>query len=89
MSLLRLAGCRDVATAVDHARSYPYLEFAPHPVAVDGGTVTIYNGDVAYDAEPGAGIELPGVRHRLYMVGTGLALREPAHRSLMCSGGSG
>lgn len=69
VSLLRLAGCRDVVTAVEHARSYPYLEFAPHPVAVDGGTVTIYNGDVAYDAEPGAGIELPGVRHRLYMVG--------------------
>ena len=69
VSLLRLAGCRDVAGAIEHARSYPYLEFAPHPVVVDGGTVTIYNGDVAYDAEPSASIEVPGIRHRLYMVG--------------------
>jgi len=69
VSLLRLAGCRDVASALDHARTYPYLELAPRPVAVEGGTVTIYNGDVAYDPEAGDDIERPGIRHRLYMVG--------------------
>jgi len=54
---------------LDHARTYPYLELAPRPVPVEGGTVTIYNGDVAYDPEAGDDIELPGIRHRLYMVG--------------------
>jgi len=69
VSLLRLAGCRDVAGVLDHAPTYPYLELAPRPVPVEGGTVTIYNGDVAYDPEAGDDIELPGIRHRLYMVG--------------------
>jgi hypothetical protein len=30
--------------------------------------VTIYNGDVAYDAPAGDDIDVPGVRHRLVMM---------------------
>jgi 8-oxo-dGTP pyrophosphatase MutT (NUDIX family) len=69
VSLLRLAACGDVAGTLEHARTYPYLEFAPRPVSVAGGTVTIYNGDVAYDLAPDADIDVPGIRHRLNMVG--------------------
>jgi 8-oxo-dGTP pyrophosphatase MutT (NUDIX family) len=78
VSLLRLSSSPDVAGAFAHASAYPYLEFAPHPVKVEGGIVTIYNGDAAYDLTADSlaadalgetGIDTPGARHRLVMVG--------------------
>jgi 8-oxo-dGTP pyrophosphatase MutT (NUDIX family) len=40
-------------------------EFAPRPRSVAGGTCSLYAGDAAY---AGGGLELPGPRHRLWML---------------------
>lgn len=69
VSLLRLATSSTAPAALAHARTYPYLHFAPRPVTLDGGLVTIYDGDAAYDASFGTRIDQPGPRHRLNMVG--------------------
>jgi hypothetical protein len=57
-----------VAEATEHAQRYPYLLFAPKPVKVEGGFVAVYAGDTAYDDAP-RGLDRPGPRHRLVMVG--------------------
>jgi 8-oxo-dGTP pyrophosphatase MutT (NUDIX family) len=69
VSLLRLDGCTDLPNALDHTRTYPYRTFTPHPVRVEGGTVTIYNGDVAFEGAFAGRLDQPGPRHRLWMVG--------------------
>jgi len=68
VSILRLSSCATVAEASSHAHSHPYLFFAPKPVKVEGGIVTLYDGDAAFDDAP-RGLERPGARHRLVMVG--------------------
>lgn len=73
VSLLRLADCTTVAGALEHARTYPYLTFAPQWVNIEGGSLSIYHGDVAYaaDADDGQSVDIhqPGPRHRLWMTG--------------------
>jgi 8-oxo-dGTP pyrophosphatase MutT (NUDIX family) len=73
VSLLRLADCHDLGAALEHVRTYPYLTFTPRPFRVEGGLVTIYNGDVAFDEDSAANdtppLDRPGPRHRLWMVG--------------------
>ena len=68
VSILRLSSCATVAEASAHAHSYPYLFFAPKPVKVEGGIVTLYGGDAAFDDAPRE-LDRPGARHRLVMVG--------------------
>lgn len=67
VSLLRLAECRSAREAVDHAKAYPYLYFAPQVVEVPDGFVSVYPGDTAYE-DPNR-LHDPGPRHRLWMVG--------------------
>ena len=68
VSILRLSDCATVAEAIEHADRYPYLFFAPKPIKVEGGFVAVYLGDAAYDDAP-KGLDRPGDRHRLVMVG--------------------
>jgi 8-oxo-dGTP pyrophosphatase MutT (NUDIX family) len=81
VSLLRLADCADVAAALEHVHAYPYLHFTPRPVRVEGGSISIYQGDVAFEADAGSpatadgsdtdkrDIHRSGPRHRLWMTG--------------------
>lgn len=69
VSLLRLAESASVAEAVADASSTPYLRFEPHIRLVDGGFVSVYAGDVAYDDEDR--FDEPSPRHRLWAVDGG------------------
>ena len=66
VSLLRIAASASVSDVLHEATRAPYLRFEPHIRPVDGGFVSIYSGDVAYDDEDLFGAE--GPRHRLYAV---------------------
>jgi 8-oxo-dGTP pyrophosphatase MutT (NUDIX family) len=66
VSLLRLAESATVADAFAEAASAPYVRFEPHIRLVDGGFVSIYAGDVAYDDEERFDEASP--RHRLWAV---------------------
>lgn len=66
VSLTRLSVCATVADALAQTESYPYLRFNPRPARVEGGVVSIYDGDVAYD-EPSR-LGEPAPRHRLWML---------------------
>ncbi len=65
VSLLRLSTCAHLADALDQIRTYPYLEFHPHPATVDGTLHSLYEGDVAYDDT--SRFHDLGARHRLSM----------------------
>jgi 8-oxo-dGTP pyrophosphatase MutT (NUDIX family) len=66
VSLLRLAQSSTVAEAIDEARSAPYIRFEPRIHPVDGGFVSVYPGDVAYDDQDRLDDVAP--RHRLWAV---------------------
>lgn len=62
-SLLRLARYGSAEEAVRRSREARYVRFAPKLVEVDGGSISIYAEDAAYD-DP-ADLARPGARHRL------------------------
>ena len=64
VSLVRLSTCTNTAEAVAQTETHPYLEFHPRLVPVEGGTVNLYAGDVAYDDR--ALLDSDGPRHRLW-----------------------
>jgi 8-oxo-dGTP pyrophosphatase MutT (NUDIX family) len=64
VSLTRLAECADTAAALDQVATYPYLRFNPRLTRVEGGMLTFYEGDVAYEDD--TLVELPTPRHRLW-----------------------
>ena len=68
VSLLRLEQLAGISASevVEAARSYAYLRFEPRPVQLEGGMISLYAGDVAYD-DPTL-IQAPGPRHRCYMI---------------------
>ena len=49
-------------------RAVDHRVFEPRPRTVDGGTCSLYGGDSAYD---GGALEVPGPRHRLWMLTSG------------------
>lgn len=66
VTLQRLSGSSTVAEVLAEAAEAPYLRFEPHIRLIEGGFVSIYEGDVAYADE--SLFEAPGPRHRLYAV---------------------
>jgi 8-oxo-dGTP pyrophosphatase MutT (NUDIX family) len=65
VTLSRLSAYPDSAAALDAVRGRAPEIFAPRPRSVAGGTCSLYTGDAAY---AGGGLELPGPRHRLWML---------------------
>ncbi|MPY94212.1 MAG: NUDIX domain-containing protein [Acidimicrobiia bacterium] len=63
VSLTRLGACRSAADALAQLDSYPYLRFNPKLTKVDGGMLTFYEGDAAYEDHSRA--EQASPRHRL------------------------
>jgi 8-oxo-dGTP pyrophosphatase MutT (NUDIX family) len=49
-------------------RAVDHRVFEPRPRAVEGGTCSLYGGDSAYD---GGELDVPGPRHRLWMLASG------------------
>ena len=66
VSLLRLAESGTVEEALAEAAAAAYLRFEPHIRLVEGGFVSIYAGDVAYDDEDL--FDEPSPRHRLWAI---------------------
>lgn len=66
VSLSRLAASGTVREVLTDAARAPYLRFEPHIRGVEGGFVSIYEGDVAYADE--SLFDSDGPRHRLYAV---------------------
>lgn len=64
VSLLRLAASSTVAEVLAEAAAAPYLRFEPRLRLVEGGFVSLYPGDVAYDDE--TLYDASGPRHRLH-----------------------
>jgi 8-oxo-dGTP pyrophosphatase MutT (NUDIX family) len=68
-SLMRLAESSTVAEVLSEALVAPYVRFEPHIRLVDGGFVSLYADDVAYDDE--TRFDESGPRHRLWAVDSG------------------
>ncbi|BBH18449.1 hypothetical protein Back2_27360 [Nocardioides baekrokdamisoli] len=66
VTLRRLASSSTVAEVLKEAADAPYLRFEPHIHLVEGGFVSIYEGDAAYEDDSRLDAEAP--RHRLYAV---------------------
>jgi 8-oxo-dGTP pyrophosphatase MutT (NUDIX family) len=68
ITLDRLAGYPDVATALADTCARPPERFATRISLVEGGSVALYDGDAGYESgDP----TLPGGRHRLWMLKDG------------------
>ena len=66
VTLRRLATASTVADVLADAAESTYLRFEPHIRLVEGGFVSIYEGDIAYADE--SLFDAEGPRHRLYAV---------------------
>jgi 8-oxo-dGTP pyrophosphatase MutT (NUDIX family) len=67
VSLTRIGACADTGAALAQVYSYPYLRFNPKPTKVEGGMLTFYEGDAAY--EDASLVEAASPRHRLWAGG--------------------
>ncbi|HZR80646.1 MAG TPA: NUDIX hydrolase [Candidatus Binatia bacterium] len=68
VTLERLAGYRDVAAALADSATRSPERFATRVAMTANGGVTLWQGDAAYDTgDP----DLPGPRHRLWMLSSG------------------
>jgi 8-oxo-dGTP pyrophosphatase MutT (NUDIX family) len=68
VTVARLSGYRDAASALEAAAAREPEVFDPRPRSVSGGTCSLYAGDAAYT---GGDLDLPGPRHRLWMLEQG------------------
>jgi 8-oxo-dGTP pyrophosphatase MutT (NUDIX family) len=68
MTLRRLAGHRDVASALAQARGETPTVYVTRLATVDGGRVAMWEGDAGYDD---GDMTRPGPRNRLVMLRTG------------------
>jgi 8-oxo-dGTP pyrophosphatase MutT (NUDIX family) len=68
VTLWRLSGAPDVASAVDAARRRDPEKFETHIVQADGVPVAVWHGDAACES---GDINAPGTRHRLWMLKDG------------------
>ena len=69
VTLLRLAEAATVEDALHEARAAAYVRFEPRLHPVEGGFVSLYDGDVAY--EDRTRFEEASPRHRLWAVESG------------------
>lgn len=67
-TLAKLQDFPDVRSALRHARSGPIIRYVPRILSVEAGTVSLYEGDVAYE---GGDLERPGPRRRMYRLESG------------------
>ena len=67
-TLAKVARSPDVETALARARAERIVRYEPRIRPVEAGTVSLYEGDVAYE---GGEIERPGPRRRMYRVASG------------------
>jgi len=65
VSLKDLSDCSDCAEAREIFSARQPLQYAPRMVSVTDGICFLYQGDAGYESES---VEVPGNRHRLYMV---------------------
>lgn len=68
VSLLRLRGCADVASALGFVAGRPDDVFLPRLVRIGDVTTSVYQADAAYDD---GDLERPGPRHRMEMLAAG------------------
>jgi hypothetical protein len=68
VTLSVLAGCASVSDALALSRRGEPPVFLPRPRDIEGGVVSLFPGDVAYE---GGALELSGRRHRLWMLTSG------------------
>jgi hypothetical protein len=65
MTLTSLREHRTVDAALSALAAAEFGVFRPRLFPTNGGTLSLYEGDVAYD---GGDVDAPGPRHRLYAV---------------------
>jgi hypothetical protein len=75
VTLERLRASPDVRTALDRARSQGAIRYVPRPRRIEGGVVSLYEGDVAYE---GGCHERPGPRRRFYILESGWRYEDDA-----------
>jgi 8-oxo-dGTP pyrophosphatase MutT (NUDIX family) len=63
VTLMSLRAHRTVQAALEALAAAEFGLFRPRLSAIEGGTLSLYEGDVAYD---GGDVDAPGPRHRLY-----------------------
>jgi hypothetical protein len=63
VTLMSLRGHRTVDAALGALAAAEFGIFRPRIFPVDGGTLSLFEGDVAYE---GGDVDTPGPRHRLY-----------------------
>jgi 8-oxo-dGTP pyrophosphatase MutT (NUDIX family) len=68
VTLWHLDACRSPTAAFDAARRRSPVIYEPRPRPHEGGIVSLYAPDIAYN---GGALEEPGARHRLWMLGSG------------------
>jgi 8-oxo-dGTP pyrophosphatase MutT (NUDIX family) len=67
-TLAKVARFPDVQSALARARCEAIIRYAPRILPVEAGTVSLYEGDVAYE---GGDLDRPGPRRRMYRVASG------------------
>ena len=65
VSMVDIAGCHDCSEAKTMIGSREAIIYAPRMVFVEDGICFLYEGDAGYEVEE---LELPGPRHRTYMI---------------------
>ena len=75
VTLVKIQTARDVQSAIDRAHSEGVTRYEPRLKNIDGGTLSLYEGDVAYD---GGDPERPGPRRRMYRVESGWRYEDDA-----------
>ncbi len=68
ITLHRLGGYPDAATAIEASRNAEPERFATRIVPIEGGAMALYGGDAAYECDD---FDRPGPRHRLRMLPSG------------------
>lgn len=68
VTLTVLEPFQSVAQALDALRREPPFTFLPRPCSIEGGVVSLYGGDAAYESGDPL---VPGPRHRLSMLANG------------------
>ena len=68
VSITRLSHHPSIDAALLNMGTNPLEEFLPRIRIVDGGFLSLYNSDAAYD---GGDLDQPGIRHRLWALNSG------------------
>ncbi len=74
-TLVKIRTAPAVQSALDRARSEGVIRYEPRIRSIDGGALSLYEGDVAYE---GGDPERPGPRRRMYRVESGWRYEDDA-----------